>query len=102
MLKKEGAYTALTSTVHRAKDTDKDIGVVSVVQDAVKPAVVKSKDLTPIQRVVNAYKETKGVDLNDKDWDKANYSRYCKAAESLIKCLKTWERAATYVIGKGQ
>ena len=57
---------------------------------------------TPIQRVVNAYKEAKGVGMEDKGWDRANFSRYTKAAKSLIECLGGWEPAAVYVIGKGR
>ncbi len=63
---------------------------------------VRLGDFTPIQRVVNAYKEAKGVGMEDKGWDRANFSRYTKAAKSLIECLNGWEPAAVYVIGKGQ
>ena len=62
----------------------------------------RQRDFTPIQRVVNAYKEAKGVGMEDKGWDRANFSRYTKAAKSLIECLGGWEPAAVYVIGKGR
>lgn len=66
------------------------------------PADAGKREVTPIQRVVNAYKVQKGVAITDKAWDKENYSRCSKPAKSLIECLGTWELAAAYVIGKGQ
>lgn len=60
------------------------------------------RETTPLQRVVNAYKESLGVGMEDKAWDRANYARYSKAAKSLLDCFGGWEKAAVYVIGKGQ
>lgn len=62
---------------------------------------VKQRVLTAIQRVVNAYKEAKGVGMEDKAWDKENFARCSKPAKSIIECIGSWESAAVYVIVKG-
>jgi len=51
----------------------------------------ESKYITPpetdIQKIVNYYKCSKGVPLDDKSWDKINYARYSKSAKNLIEIL---------------
>ncbi len=67
------------------------------------PAPEVVKPLTPLQRVVGAYKIAKGNDRDDKAWDKANFGRYSKAAKSLIDCFGGDEKAAVvYLLGRGQ
>ena len=60
------------------------------------------RELTPLQRVINAYKESKGISIQDSGWDKHNYARYCRAGKSILECLGSWEKAAIYILGKGQ
>lgn len=45
------------------------------------------KKETPIQSVVRAYKHSKDVAMDNKDWDKANFGRYSKAAKNLLSCF---------------
>jgi len=59
------------------------------------------KSDTNIQKVVNAYKIVKGIDKNDKGWDKANFGRYSKAAKSLLGLFVGMESAVAYVIAQG-
>ncbi len=64
------------------------------------PVVVKS--LTPIQKVVRAYKAAKNINVDDKAWDKACFPRAAKAAQSLIECFGAHEPAMIFLIEKGQ
>ncbi len=61
------------------------------------------RPLTPLQRVVGTYKIAKGIDRDDKDWDKANFAIHARAAKKLLDCFVQDEKAAViYVIGKGE
>lgn len=65
--------------------------VVASVQDVKKPK-------TPVQRVVEAYKHAKGVLMDDRSWDKANFGRYSKAAKSLLTCFaQDVDKSAAYI-----
>lgn len=65
------------------------------------PVVVKNvvpKAKTPVQRVVEAYKHAKGVPMDDKGWDRANFGRYSKAAKSLLTCFaQDVDKSAAYI-----
>ena len=65
-------------------------------------AVSMERKITDVQRIVNAYKEAKGVGIQDKMWDRYNFARCSKPAKSLLDCLGSWEKAAAYILGKGQ
>lgn len=66
------------------------------------PEASEPNPLTPLQRVVGAYKLAKGIDRDDKAWDRANYARYSKAAKSLLEaCGGNLEAAVAYLIGQG-
>ena len=54
----------------------------------------KSRELTPVQAVIRAYKLAKGIDKNNTDWDKANFARYSRAAKSLIQAFNGDDKAA--------
>jgi uncharacterized protein YdaU (DUF1376 family) len=69
--------------------------------DIAPPAA--ARELTPVQRIVGAYKIAKGNDRDDKAWDKANFGRYSKAAKSLLDCFAgNLEAAVTYLLGTGE
>lgn len=74
ILKKEGAYKGLTSSLEGRKDKDMD-------KDKVKEKD-KDKEATPLQEIVNFYFSIK--DYTDKDWIKQNYARYTKVAKRLL------------------
>jgi hypothetical protein len=53
---------------------------------------------TPIQFVVSAFKLCRGVELNDREWDRDNYSRASKSAKELLAIFNSdQERAAQCV-----
>ena len=61
-----------------------------------EPKIIKPK--TPNQRVVEAYKLSKNVPMDDKAWDKANFGRYSKAAANLLACFgQDVEKCAAYI-----
>lgn len=45
--------------------------------------VIKTK--TDIQTVIEAYKQAKGFNVNDKSWDKQNFSRFSRDAKNLLE-----------------
>ena len=48
---------------------------------------VGSKPKTDLQRIVEAYKVAKGVSMEDKGWDRANFARCSKAGKHLLDCF---------------
>jgi len=54
-------------------------------QTGVRQALNKS-NLKPLQTIVDYYKEIKGY-TNIKEWDKINYSRFCKTAKKLMEVI---------------
>lgn len=70
-------------------------------QPAADLSPVYPPKLTPLQAVMRAYKVGKGINPDDKDWDKANWKTHCKAAKKLLDAFKGDDRAAvTYLLGK--
>ncbi len=63
-------------------------------------ATPESAEMTPIQRIVGAYKVAKGNDRDDKAWDKANFARYSKAAKSLHDVFGDDKAAVVYLLGQ--
>lgn len=49
-----------------------------------KPAGQPIKGLTPVQRIILAYKRWKNYADDDKDWDKLYFPRYSKSAKHLL------------------
>lgn len=60
-----------------------------------------SKKLMPHQKVLMAYKIGRGFELDDKEWDKENCNRYCRAAKSLLDFFGgDWDPAADFILQK--
>lgn len=71
-----------------------------VTPAALKPKIVKpeSKAQHDIRRIIEAYKLEKGVKMDDKSWDKANFGRYAKTAANLLACFgQDVEKCAAYI-----
>ncbi len=67
-----------------------------IAPSAHEPKIVKPK--TPTQRIVEAYKLSKNVPMDDKAWDKANFGRYSKAAVNILACFgQDVEKCAAYI-----
>jgi len=63
-------------------------------KDSIKDIYVDSnKPLTDIQRIVERYKEIKGVSKDDKEWNDAYFPRFTKSAKQLISICKSYESA---------
>lgn len=66
-----------------------------------KPAVSKPKDLTSLQKVVRGFKEAKGVDSNDADWDRKFFARFTRPAKELLDAFNgDAEAAIAYTLTK--
>jgi len=62
----------------------------------------EAKPLTPIQKVIRAYKQAIGVDAEDKDWDRKFFSRHTRPATDLLKAFDgDADKAMIYLIAKG-
>lgn len=60
------------------------------------------KPLTGIQKVMRAFKEAKGIDADDADWDTLHFKRFARPAADLLKIFKNDADAAIlYVLKKG-
>lgn len=58
----------------------------------------KKKEFTPIQRVMRSFKELKGIDPDNADWDKKHFSRHIKAGRDLLKVFdEDAEQAILYM-----
>ena len=66
------------------------------------PSPSAPETLTPIQRIVGAYKIAKGIDRDDKAWDKGNFARAAKAAKTLLENLGAVEKCVAYVLCKAE
>ncbi len=63
----------------------------------------KPINLTGVQRVMMAYKLAKGVDKDNAGWDRANFTRYSRAAASILECYGgVVEAAVVCVLTKGE
>lgn len=45
------------------------------------------KPLTPIQKVVLAFKEAQGVDRKDKEWDRVYFARFSRSARDILNLV---------------
>jgi len=76
---------------------------VIALRDGLTLTDKQPKKKTDIQRIVEAYKESKGVAMDNKGWDRANFSRYSKAAKSLLDCFAgDIEKSAVYLFMRAQ
>ena len=97
-LERSGAYIVIKKEYCTIISNDiSHVAAPSKEISTVKPA----KEDTPIQRIVNAYKVAKGIDKRNTAWDKANFSRYSRAAKSLLECFGGHEKAIVYLLGQG-
>ena len=60
------------------------------------------KELTPLQKVIRGFKEAKGVDSENKDWDRKFFSRYTRPAQDLLVAFDgDANKAIVYILTKG-
>ena len=58
--------------------------------------------MTPLQRIMLAYKLAKGFDKDDKKWDKFNFPRFIRPAKEILEAFENEEREAVeFVISFG-
>lgn len=55
------------------------------------------KPLTDIQKTIRVFKVCQGVDVGDKVWDREFFSRYSRAAKSLLNLLGDWRTAGNCI-----
>lgn len=92
---REGFKTALDKLIDMKFVTvneTEDKGTVEVKPKERKKAEVKTEinyeNLTDNQKTVLMYKESKGFDLEDKEWNERNFGRYSKDARILLDIFK--------------
>lgn len=59
-----------------------------------------SRGVGAIRIVVAAYKKARGIGVNDKAWDRANFSTYCRAAKKLLEAFNGDDKAAVVYLFK--
>ena len=70
--------------------------------DPPNPEIKVPKPHTPIQLVMRAYKEAKGIPLDDKVWDKQNFRVWAKAAKKILEAFNGDDKKAVfYILNKG-
>ncbi len=81
------------------KGREKDI-----VPSAPEAVISKPKELTPQQRLVRYFKEAKGVNANDTDWDRKHWNgRLGKEANAVLKAFDgDVKKAGEYILVKGE
>lgn len=108
-----GVYKALDKLISRGVMSRSASGSLSIVKDFVSwgrisptgekslsprrtsPYKKESKEIpegnlkqpTDIQKIVEAYKELKGIPKDNKAWDSANFSRFTKNAKAIMDSL---------------
>lgn len=100
ILKKEG-IKGLERPSKGSKDKDKDKDKDSSLSEeggvGETGATDNPKELTPVQKVVTAWKMVTGYGKDDKSWDKAHFARCSRSAKTLIDFLGSWESAVQCV-----
>jgi len=77
-------------------------GKGTVLAPAAQSKVEVQKPLTGIQKVMRAFKEAKGIDADDAEWDTLHFKRFARPAADLLKIFKNDANAAIlYVLKKG-
>lgn len=78
------------------KDKEKNVATPS------EPQHTPLRSLTPIQQLIRAYKEAKGIDPDNAKWDKLNFSRYLRAGKQLLEVFDGDSvKAIQYMQSKG-
>lgn len=97
---KDTATNVNSMSKHAYKGNGKGKGEGNGV--AVVPTATEKK-LTPIQMVIRGFKEAKGVDSDDKEWDRRFYKRHIRAAqEVLTACGDNPMEAIAFILKKGE
>ena len=76
-------------------------------QETVAPSNIavapKQKELTPIQKIIRAYKIAHNIDANDRVWDKSFFARHTRSAKDLLQAFGgNHDKAIIYMLGKGK
>ena len=83
------------------------LGLVETGQEIAATANIavapKQKELTPIQKIIRAYKIAHNIDANDKVWDKSFFARHTRSANDLLQAFGgNHDKAIIYMLGKGK
>ncbi len=62
------------------------------------PSNPQKKELTTVQKIVLAYKVTKGFKKDDKGWDALNFKRFTKSAKQLVDYFKEPKLAVQCIV----
>lgn len=61
------------------------------------------RKFTPSQKVIRGFKEAKGIDSDDKEWDRKFAARYARAANELLVAFNgDADKAIVYILVKGE
>ena len=84
----------------RERDKEEHIAV-SPPPKKLSTKLSTSKELTAIQKVIRGFKEAKGVDAENKDWDKKFFARQTRPAKELLVAFNEDPMAAiSYILTK--
>jgi len=80
----------------------REMSIVPSAQEGVlNPIISKSTELTAIQKVIRGFKEAKGIDADNKDWDRKFFARQTRPAKELLTAFNDDPLAAiAYVLAK--
>ena len=86
------------TTIEREGEGDRENNLPQAVQ---KPGHSSPKKLTPVQMVIRGFKEAKGVDCEDAEWDVKFFSRNLRAAHEVLTAFDgDAKRAIDYILIK--
>lgn len=78
----------------------KEGNLAAVPQQAVD-SIPEPKELTPLQMVIRGFKEAKGIDADNKDWDRKFFARQTRPAKELLVAFDGDALAAiAYILAK--
>lgn len=87
----KGLLKGLIRGLEAPKDKDKDKDSSSSLSSSPPPSSIKkNRELTEIQKVVEAWKIVVGAE-EDPGWDKLNFPRCSKSAKQLLDYFGNWE-----------
>lgn len=86
--------------IEREGQRDRENGLAPAALDP--GGISKPKERTPIHLIMRAFKEAKGIDANDAEWDRKHFKRFARAAADIQKIFGTRiDDAIDYVLAKG-
>jgi hypothetical protein len=63
----------------------------------------EKKPRTGVQGIMRAFKDAKGIDMDNAEWDKLNFKRFARSAADILKVFGgNADAAILYVLKKGQ